>query len=53
MWAPHYTGHDDRQLRDLGYPVPGISCNPELTGHLSVEGIIISIFIFISTFDVL
>jgi len=41
MWAPHYTGRDDQQLRDLGYPVPGISCNPELTGHLSVEGIII------------
>ncbi len=39
--GPYYARHDDRQLHDLGYPVSEISCNPESTGHLSVEGIVI------------
>ncbi len=41
MWTSHYIGHDDQQLHDLGYPMLGISCNPESTGHLNIEGIII------------
>ena len=35
MWAPHFTELDDHGLSDLGTPVPGDYCNPELTGHLS------------------